>query len=262
MVALDDPIWKEVSSAGNDVDELLYCLMNGEGDFREDMECLAEDLSCQFSFYDATCYVLPHLAALCSTLSLEDKVFLISQIGPAIAAEAYQPNDPILPGTEAYQEFEEGLRGLRLETKSVITDPAIAAILGSDLRWGQDFALAALAILGDRVHAYGLYFMFDFEWERGLAACSCGWETTELAIFDDRDRDFLDMHPATIAPWDGKFDNEPVWFQGLVKLIGDQEFLQALPWLYGTCTCPDCKKQEAYWKKVGRRLRHEHLGHD
>ena len=78
MISLDSPIWKELNSAGSDVEEILRDLMEGKGDFRENMECLGEDLSHQFTYYNATAYVLPHLAFLCTKLSSEDKAFLIT----------------------------------------------------------------------------------------------------------------------------------------------------------------------------------------
>ena len=40
MIPLDSPIWKELDSAGSDADEILRDLMEGKGDFCEDMECL------------------------------------------------------------------------------------------------------------------------------------------------------------------------------------------------------------------------------
>ena len=91
MVQLNDPVWKTLSSAGNDADKWLQVLLDGKGDTRENIEILAEDLSHQLSWYDATAYVLPHLAALCPRLSKDDKVFLIARMGAAIAAEADCP---------------------------------------------------------------------------------------------------------------------------------------------------------------------------
>lgn len=110
MISLDSSIWKELDSAGSDTDEILRDLMEGKGDFRENMESLGWDLSHQACYYDATAYVLPHLAVLCTKLSPEDKAFLITEIGLAIAAEGVWP---IKPDTEAFREFQEGLRGLR-----------------------------------------------------------------------------------------------------------------------------------------------------
>ena len=86
MIRLDSPIWKKLSSAGNDVDRWLRELMEGKGDLRESIEVVAEDLSHQLSWYSATSYALPHLAALCPRLSKEDRVYLIAQMGAAIAA--------------------------------------------------------------------------------------------------------------------------------------------------------------------------------
>ena len=79
MIRLDAPIWKKLSSAGNDVDRWLRELMEGKGDLRESIEVVAEDLSHQLSWYSATAYALPHLAALCPRLSKEDRVYLIAQ---------------------------------------------------------------------------------------------------------------------------------------------------------------------------------------
>ena len=70
MVDLNAPIWGQVDSAGNDADKWLRRLLNGEEEFREGMEVLAEDLSHQLSWYSATACVLPHLAALCKWVRL------------------------------------------------------------------------------------------------------------------------------------------------------------------------------------------------
>lgn len=106
MISLDSPIWKELGSAGSDTDEILRDLMEGKGDFRENMEELSWDLSHQASYYDMTAYALPHLAVLCAKLSLEDKAFLIKDIGLAIAAEGAWPLEP---DTEDFREFQERL---------------------------------------------------------------------------------------------------------------------------------------------------------
>lgn len=246
MIDLNAPIWKELCSAGNDADKLLRCLMESEGDFQENMEILAEDLSHQLSYYTATAYVLPHLALLCPKLSLENKVFLIARIGAAIAAEAEWP---LLPDTEPYREFEEGLRGLRNETKQVISNPSTANLLKNDPALGQEFTLSALAILGDRKHAFGLYLLSAYCWEEGHAACTCGWNDEELPLAEQPDC----IEPAYIAPWDGKtLTNESVWLQGLLTLAGDEEITPVLPLLYGTGVCPDCKKREPYWMWLDR----------
>ena len=44
MVDLHAPVWQTLTSAGNDADKWLRCLMNGEGDLYETIEILAEDL--------------------------------------------------------------------------------------------------------------------------------------------------------------------------------------------------------------------------
>lgn len=243
MISLDSPIWKELDAAGSDTDEILRDLMEGKGEFRENMECLSWDLSHQGSFYDATAYVLPHLAILCTRLSLEDRAFLIAEIGPAIAAEAVWPLEP---DTEAYREFQEGLTGLRHETEKLVMNPDIAAILGNNLWQRQSFALSALAVLGNRMHAYGMMLLLERDWEDCSGACSCGWE--EDVISFRTDKDYLCMEPASIASWDGKsIEVEPVWFQDLLRRIGDEETIRFLPFAYGTCACPDCGKRAAYW---------------
>ncbi len=252
MIPLDSPIWKKLDSAGTDVDELLRNLMEGNGDFRENMEFLGEDLSHQFSYYDATAYVLPHLALLCSKLSPEDRAFLMTQIGPAIAAEGVWP---LSPDTESYREFEEGLRGLRQEAKSLVMNPDIGAILENDPIQGLEFALSALAILGDRMHAYGMWCLADRRWDDCIAACSCGWETEAISLFGSQDQDYLKIEPVSIASWDGaSMEDESVWLQGLLRRIGEEEIIRALPLVYGTCACPECGKRAAYWEWLARYI--------
>jgi hypothetical protein len=36
------------------------------------------------------------------------------------------------------------------------------------------FALGALAVVGDRKHAYDLWYLSGSTWEEGPAACECG----------------------------------------------------------------------------------------
>lgn len=248
MISLDSPIWKKLDSAGSDTDEILRDLMEGKGDFYENMECLNWNLSHQACYYDATAYVLPHLAVLCTKLSSEDKAFLITEIGLAIAAEGVWP---LKPDTEAFREFQEGLMGLRHETQKLVMNPDITAILGNNLTQRQWFALSALAILGERMHAYGMWRLLGHDWEDCIGACSCGWE--EEVISFRTDKDYLCMEPIPITSWDGKsIDNEPVWFQDLLHRIGDEETIQFLPFAYGTCVCPDCGKRTAYWEWMAK----------
>lgn len=246
MIDRNAPIWRELHSAGNDADKWLWHLLDADGDFQENMEILAEDLSHQLSYYSATAYVLPHLAALCSRLSLEQKVFLTARMGAAIAAESEWP---LSPDTEAYREFQEGLAGLSRELKSLIADPHTAALLKDNPELGQEFALSALAIFGKRKHAYGLYLLSAYCWEEGHAACACGWYDEELPLAEQPDC----LKPAVIAPWDGKsLENEAVWFQGLLALAQDKEITPILPLVYGTGICPECGRREPYWNWLER----------
>ncbi|MDE7416588.1 MAG: hypothetical protein K2N44_09855 [Lachnospiraceae bacterium] len=55
-------------------------------------------------------------------------------------------------------------------------------------------------------------------------------------------------------------DNEPVWLQGLLRRLGDEKIIRVLPWIYGTCACPDCGKREAYWECLARYIGHGWCG--
>lgn len=105
MIMLNSPVWKRLTSAGSHADGILQDLLEGRGEFHENMENLGEDLSHQLSWYSATSYALPHLAALCPRLSKADKVYLVAQMGAAIAAESVEP---LKPDTEAFHEFMDG----------------------------------------------------------------------------------------------------------------------------------------------------------
>lgn len=246
MVELNSPVWQTLFSAGNDADKWLRRLIEGNGDFRENMEILAEDLSHQLSYYSATAYVLPHLARLCPKLSLEDKVFMIAHMGAAIAAEQYES---LVPGTGEYHEFQEGLYGLRSETTALVTSSDIAPLLENNPEFGQMFALSALAIIGSRKHSYHLFWMSGSCWEEAGLACSCGWNDETFPLTGNPDC----LKPVHIAIWDGKFlGDEPVWFNGLLQLSGDDEISPILPLVYGTGICPECGKQETFWQWFDR----------
>ena len=240
MVDLNAPIWGQVDSAGNDADKWLRRLLNGEEEFREGMEVLAEDLSHQLSWYSATACVLPHLAALCKTLSPADRMFLIAQMGPAAAAEA---DCPLEEGTELWREFHEGVTGLRAVTVDLLQNhmDTLEAASGEER---QMFALGALSFLGDRKHAYALWLLSGYCWEDGSAACACGW-SDECFHFADR-QEYL--KPAAIAPWDGKsLEDEAVWFSGLLSRFGEDMILPILPLVYGEGVCPECGRREPFW---------------
>lgn len=241
MTPLESSVWATLYSAGNDADNWLGKLLRQEGDFRENMEILAEDLSHQLSYYSATAYVLPHLAALCPQLLLEDQVFLVAQMGAAIAAEA---DRPLEPDSEADREFRQGLEGLRPLTERLVKSSETARLLQEDPEIGQQFALAALAILGDRRHAYGLYLLSGSCWQEGAAACACGWNDEGLSLAEGPGC----VVPAQIGSRDGQsLKQEAVWLQGLLKLAGDEQIIPALPMVYGGGVCPNCGRREPYW---------------
>lgn len=250
MVDLKAPVWKELSSAGNDADKWLRSLLEGKMEFRENMEVLGEDLSHQLTWYSATAYVLPHLAALCKTLSPEEQMFLIEQMGPAAAAEAEWPLEE---GTEAWKEFQEGMAGLRSVTADLIQNhmDALEAASKDDQ---QMFALSALSFLGDLRRAFCLWYLSGYCWEEGPAACACGWEDEVFSL--SADSEYLEA--ADFAPWDGKsLDDESVWLSGLLSRFGDEDILPALHLLYGTVVCPECGKREPYWTMMDRYLKGE-----
>lgn len=241
MVPLEDPIWAELDSAGHGAVQWLKRLMEEEGNFQENVENLAEQLSHQLSYYSATAYALHHLAALCPRLKLEDQVFLLALLGPAIAAQASQPPET---DTAEQREFCQGLEALRPLAGELVTSPETARLLPEDPELGQQFALAALAVLGDRRHAYGLYLLSGSCWEEGPAACRCGWQDETLPLAEGPDC----ILPTRIGQWDGQsLGREEVWLQGLLALAGDEQITPVLPLVYGTCLCPDCGRQEPYW---------------
>lgn len=246
MIMLNSPVWKRLTSAGSHADGILQDLLEGRGEFHENMENLGEDLSHQLSWYSATSYALPHLAALCPRLSKADKVYLVAQMGAAIAAESVEP---LKSDTEAFHEFHEGLDGLRQETVPLLTDPEVHAALREDAELGVMFALGALAIVGDRRHAYDLWYLSYSTWEEGPGACACGWEDETISFLETPEY----FEPAEIGLWDRQsLEKEAVWLNGLLSLIGDEMISPILPLVYGTGICPECGKREPYWSWMDR----------
>ena len=240
MVDLNAPVWREVHSAGNDVDKWLRRLLAGEEEFRKGMEIVAEDISHQLSWYSATAYVLPHLAALCGKLSPADQMFLIAQMGPAVAAEAEYPLEE---GTEIWREFQEGLTGLRSVTSDLIWNHMDVLEAASEEEQ-QMFALAAVAFLGDRKHAHALWYLSGSCWEEGPGACACGWNDECIPLTDEPEC----LEPAEIAPWDGRsLTDEAVLLSGLLSRFGVEMILPIRPLVYGEGVCPECGKRESYW---------------
>ena len=242
MIPFTAPVWEKLHSAAGDVRQSLCALLEENGDFRESMNLLAEDLSHQLSFYSAVPYALPHLAALCRRLSPENRMYLLARIGPAIAAEG---EVPLPPDTEPWREFQEGLEGLRpwaaelLQTRMDLLEAA-------PLEERQMFALGALALLGERRHAFDLYLHAGTE-ELPAACPECGWseECMDFSLEEEPEH----VAPVELLPWDGKtLEEESVWFPGLLERLGDTDFLPLMPYVYGTCTCPECGASGPLWQ--------------
>lgn len=248
MTDLNAPVWKTLRAAGKDVDKQLRSLLEHPVDFRENMEILAGNLSHQLSYYSATAYVLPHLAALCGAISPKERMFLIAQIGPAVAAEAEQPLEE---GAGAWREFQEGAKALALVAADLIQNHMDVLDAASEEE-RQMFALGALAFLGNRRHAYDLWYLSGSCWEEGPGACSCGWEDECVPLAEAPE--FL--VPASPAPWDGNsLEDEAVWLTGLLSRFQDQTILSVLPLVYGGMICPECGKRASYWTMMDRYLK-------
>ena len=230
MIDLNAPVWRAINQYAQ---KCLQQLEAGEGDFRENVDCLAEHTSHQLSWYNATAYALPHVARLCKKLSVEEKLYLIAQMGPAVAAESQVS---LSPDSEAYREFHEGLAPLAQEARELVENhmEEIKA-LPKDLP--LFFANSALALLWDRKRAWYLYLWAT--WDELPAMCpECGWyeECMDFSLVEE---------PEFMTP--GDLDEEGVWLQKLLTAIGDRELLPRLPYLYGRCTCPECGASGPLW---------------
>ena len=238
MIDLNNPVWKAIHGAGGRVDDCLRRLMAGEGDFRETVDCLAENLSHQLSYYDATAYALPHVAWLCKKLSVEEKLYLIAQMGPAVAAESQVS---LSPDSEEFREFHEGLAPLAQEVRELV-EHHMEEIKALPKDLPLFFANSALALLWDRKRAWYLYLLAP--WDELPAMCpECGWYE-ECMDFS------LEEEPEFVTP--GDLDEEGVWLQKLLTAIGDRELLPRLPYLYGRCTCPECGASGPLWAWMDR----------
>lgn len=246
MVKLNAPIWQTLGFTGSVAQKCLKDLIEENGDIQENIEILADNLSHQLSWYETTAYVLPHLANLFPKLSSKDKVFMIAQMGAAIATEA---TEPLLADTEAYHEFQEGIEGLRKEVTPFITDNMVHALLAEDDEIVDMFCLGVLAIIGDRKHAYNFWWLSGWGLMDSCAACECGWNY-EAIPFEEQLTNFEKIE---IDVWDKKsLDNEVVWLNGLLEVAGDNTIRQILPLVYGMGKCPVCGNREPYWDWLER----------
>lgn len=250
MIDLYNPAWDTLDSYGHSAAKYLRRLVESEGDFRENMDALAKELSYNLIFYNATAYALPHLAQLCQRLSVDEKIYLIARIGVAVAMEAYAP----LPqDSEAWREFHEGLTPLAQEARELAAhhmDRVRALPRDRDWSLPQVFAVSALALLWSRKHAF-IYLCCLLVPSKGLplACSSCEW--------DDGDEEEYPFFKSDIML--GDLDEEGYWLQRLLAATGDQDLLRWLPYLYGTCTCPKCGASGLVWEWTDRALEEAEL---
>lgn len=238
MIDLNNPVWTAIRGAGARVDACLRRLEAGEGDFRENVDRLADNTSHQLSWYDVTAYALPHVARLCEKLSVEEKLYLIAQMGPAVAAESQVS---LSPDTEEFREFHEGLAPLAQEARELV-EHHMEEIKALPKDLPLVFAVAALALLWDRKRAWYLYLYAP--WDELPALCpDCDWYE-ECMDFS------LEEEPEFVTP--GALDEEGAWLQKLLTEIGDLTLLPRLPYLYGTCTCPECGASGPLWEWIDR----------
>lgn len=248
MIGLNEPAFETLASASDYAKKYLIDIIEGNGDVKENLGLLGEELSHQLSWYEGTAYALPHLAAVFPKLSKDEQVTLIAEMGPAIAAQSQWPLEE---GTEAYNEFFEGLANLKDKTKELAKDPEVWELLKNDANTSFMFALGVLAVIGDMSHAYALWFLSGSTWEEISAACECGWNDETIYLPDEPDF----INPMEIEEWDGKsLDNEPVWLNGLLNMCNDNPISPCLPYIYGTVTCPQCGEEEPYWDLFKRFL--------
>lgn len=215
-----------------------------------ELDIIFQNLSHQMSFYSATYVVLPHMVRLLEQVMSEGDAAhahtLIFNLGICLMTDIpenrfEETDSPILGDYNAAAQKLAGLTKQYLNTYE-----AQLQELDEDLR--SMLFVATLAILGKRETAYAAFDQLASGTIEELSLV-CGGDCEYYEeCYDPQEEQDAEIVPAAeyqSGAWDGaSYQDAFLWSSAVADLLGLENQLEVLRYLYGTFTCPECGKTQ------------------
>lgn len=242
----DSAVWDVVRAAGSmDAKQVQTAL--ADRDWGR-IDSILENITHQMSFYSATYVVLPYMVKLLEEVMEEGDAehvhMLIFNLGICLATDVpgnhFEKVDSSI--LDDYNAAAKKLAGL---TKRYINTSLEEILEMDDSR--DMLLMGALAILGERELVYAAHELLG-RGEIDELNLMCGGECEffeECIDPFDEDSEIGTIVPRQYEPgkWDGKsYDDAFLWTSAIADMFGAEEQVEVLCWIYGTFTCPECRK--------------------
>lgn len=212
----------------------------------EDIDIIFQDITHQMTFYSATYVVLPHMVRLLEQVLEEGDVehaqMLIFNLGVCLATDIpgnrfEEVDSPIL---DDYNAAAQKLAGL---TKQYL-NTYIEEIQEMDEEQRSMLFVAALAILGERETVYAaLDQLASGELDELNMVCGGDCEYYEECYVpgEEQEDGIVPAAEYKSGTWDGtSYEDAFLWTSAIADMLGMENQLEVLRYLYGTYTCPEC----------------------
>ena len=214
----------------------------------EGIDIIFQNITHQMTFYSATYVVLPHMVRLLEQVLEEKDVehahLLIFNLGICLATDIEgnhfeQTDSPLL---EDYNAAAQKLAGLTKQYLNTYIDE----IREMDEEQRSMLFVAVLAILGEREAVYvALEQVASGALEEINMVCGGDCEYYEECYepYEQQENGIVLSAEYESGKWDGKsYHDAFLWTSAVADMLGLENQLEVLRYLYGTFTCPECGK--------------------
>ncbi len=255
----NSPLWEVYRGAYGNVSEYIAILMDErerapetfklrrletvpKTNYEIAFDNLFENLYHQMSFYQASWLVLPYLARLMEGWEKEeDKEWLFQGImaaGSCLATDVFGDR----PGEEdLYESYLDVAREIHDIAVRFLAQN-IDFVLEKPIVWRREFAIAVMAVLGEKKLAYMFYLSGMESCYIVCPACENCDEEIEFGYFEPSER--IKVAKAPSEKWDGEsLRDVKLWLFNLFDLLEDDEGKERLCYYFGTYECPECGEE-------------------
>ena len=214
----------------------------------ENIDIIFQNITHQMTFYSAIYVVFPHMVRLLEQVMEEEDVehahLLIFNLGLCLATDIPE-NHPGKEDSPLLADYNAAARKLAGLTKRYL-NTYIDEIQEMDEEQRSMLFVATLAILGERETVYvALDQLASGEIEEISMVCGGDCEFYEECYEPCEGQEDGIVLPAEYesGQWDGKsYEDTFLWTSAIADMLGMENQLEVLRYLYGTFTCPECGK--------------------
>jgi len=243
----DSAVWDVLRKASTmDLKTMLQDAVNNRE--WEDIDIIFQNITHQMTFYSAIYVVFPHMVRLLEQVLDEGDVehahLLIFNLGICLATDIPENHfekvdSPLL---DDYNAAAQKLAGL---TKHYL-NTYLNEIQEMDEEQRSMLFVATLAILGEReAVCAALNQLASGELDEVSMVCGGDCEYYEECYEPDEEQEdgIIPVVEYESGKWDGKsYEDAFLWTSAIADMLGLENQLEVLRYLYGTFTCPECGK--------------------